>query len=152
TVREPSAKVATSAPAGVPAPAPAGVFASPLAGVSASAPEGVPVVVRRGREDAMEVHPQVRTGAQTHLVGDLLDAQIAVLEPLAGQVVPGAQLSPNGRVACVFDEAAGEGAHGVSCVGGEFAQGQFLADVLQRLFAGVGEVVPERIGHAAGYV
>src|SRR5699024_6849027 len=112
TVREPAAKVATSAPAGV--------FASAL--------EGVPVVVRRGREDAMEVHPQVRTGAQTHLVGDLLDAQIAVLEQLPGQVDPGAQHPLHGRVAGVFDEAAGEGAHGDSGVGGEIAQGQFLAD------------------------
>src|SRR5699024_8369232 len=62
-----------------------GITSAP-AGVSASALEGVPVVVRRGREDAVEVHPQVRAGAQAHLVGDLLDAQIAVLEQLPGQV------------------------------------------------------------------
>src|SRR5699024_8572290 len=65
---------------------PAGAWTSAVADVPTSALEGVPVVVRRGREDAVEVHPQVRAGAQADLVGDLLDAQIAVLEQLPGQV------------------------------------------------------------------
>src|SRR5699024_12542813 len=51
----------------------AGAWISTVAEVPTSALEGVPVVVRRGRENAMEVHPQVRTGAQADLVGDLLD-------------------------------------------------------------------------------
>ena len=48
--------------------------------------ERVPVVGRRGAEDAVEVQAQVGAGAEAHAVGDLLDAEVAALEQFTREV------------------------------------------------------------------
>src|SRR5690606_10602225 len=81
--------------------------------------EDAPILRRARAENPVEVQPQIRTGAEPDIRGDLIDAEVGALEQLASEIDARPQQPLQGRVAGVVDEAAREGARGDARMPGE---------------------------------
>ncbi len=98
------------------------------------------------------MQPQIRTGAQADVGGDLLYAPLRKLQELAGDVDAGAHDPLHRRIPRVVDEAPRERTRRDRGMPGQRVKRERLTEPVQRPLARGGEPLPQRLGHTARHV